>query len=143
MKKLMICALLIASNVVFANDYYCPQSITCTRDNDVSSCTINGDSSIFNQINKDSGFHNFVKGNYSLSLARASNSIQFTECIYGSTAPHINMEITIEPNKNMYADYKIQNNNWEIDGQNEGFCNSHDISMCPFSDTPVPLPMIN
>lgn len=139
MKKLMICALLIASNVVFATDFYCPTSVTCTRNNDTSSCTINGDSSMFNQFQLsgplDAGTYTFDGAGLSYDRSEP------TSCGYWlNESEKVQREVRLlENSKILFGDYNAPNNNWHVNG-NDVYCSDQsggsDTAVCPFTDEP-------
>lgn len=127
MKKIFIINLFaMSTNICFASAF-CPPSVTCAQANKISSCTINGDASIFNQVdtanNLQTGTHNF-KWAYFFS----DNSY----CVYQNGNSYIQLK-----SKAMLTPDMNANNAWRGSDKSLMLCyyNITGVQDCPF--TPV------
>lgn len=136
MKRLLVIGLL-ASGSCLAQDFYCPHSITCTRDNDVSSCVINGGSNLFNKYQLDRSV--IKSGEYDFSIIEIyADPSTLPYCRYDyKPSSHLNWSISLRTDKStIYADYLADGNKWYL-YNNNGACSSSSSQDCPFTDQPM------
>lgn len=142
MKRLVLMGLLIASGSVFATDYYCPSTITCTNSN-IASCIYSKDgSSNFNMFHKDLGVPVVAAIYHWTGAFIPSHDNQDAECVYyGYSQDKITsvLEIVQYSQMLLYADRKASTF-WD-GGSSEGVhCGSQGGSeyaspqICPFTD---------
>ncbi|OGT30440.1 MAG: hypothetical protein A3E87_01770 [Gammaproteobacteria bacterium RIFCSPHIGHO2_12_FULL_35_23] len=141
MKRLLILGLVFmnATLTFGANLYYCPNTVTCTSDNDLSSCQPKGGSSIFNTVLPAGPI---PAATYTLITAKMSYSEDSPSsagynCIYAyQQASNITRQLLLMPTASklsLYPDYSLPNSKWIING-GEASCNSNNPDECVFTD---------